>query len=234
MFQSKLAREGDEWTICYLARGESLPEDIIEYQGIVLTGSHYNCRDGGSLPWFEALCAVVRDAAEIGSPRVYGGCFGCQIVAQALNGEVGFNPSGRFLLMAEHIKVAPELSLPEDLSCLSPIVNKLRSDQGLYLLVSHGDCVRKIPQDSILLADSESCSTEIYVTGRKNNILACQSHPEFDYEPVIRDIIWPSITRSGLLNEEEKELYLATFITYTGEDATLMMNIISDFLHQPF
>ena len=39
------------------------------------------------------------------SPRIYGGCFGCQIIAHALGGIVDFNPGKRFLLKAETIEV---------------------------------------------------------------------------------------------------------------------------------
>jgi GMP synthase-like glutamine amidotransferase len=39
------------------------------------------------------------------SPRIYAGCFGCQIVAHALKGSVDLNPTKRFVLKAETIEV---------------------------------------------------------------------------------------------------------------------------------
>lgn len=230
MFQTQLSREGDTWSICYLAHGESLPDDILEYQGVVITGSHFNCRDGGSLPWFQPLCEFIRRCAVAGAPQLYGGCYGCQIIAHALEGEVDYNPSGRFLLMAEHVRLAADVSI-DDIPLPSALIEKLRSPDGMHLLVSHGDCVRKVPGNALLIAASESCGVEMYLAGSRRNILACQSHPEFDYQYAIKDRIWPSVTANGRLNEEEKELYIATFMTYTGDDARLMMTAISDFLH---
>lgn len=232
IFQSQLERDGDQWTLCPVACGESLPSDILDYDGVVITGSHYNCRDEASLPWFAPLVSVIRQIADIGRPRLYGGCYGCQIIAHALGGVVDYNPNGRFLLMAEHVKVAHHQAALDDSLPISPeIIAKLRSSEGLNLLVSHGDCVRQVPDNSILLAASDSCATEMYLTGKNHNIWACQSHPEFQYEFAIRDRIWPSIVGAGRLSKEEEELYMATFLRYTGKDAELMMTAISDFLH---
>lgn len=174
MFQSQLSREGDDWTICYLAHGETLPDDILEFQGVVITGSHFNCRDGESLPGFKSLCEFIRHASEKGSPRLYGGCYGCQVIAHALHGEVDYNPSGRFLLMAENVKLSTIASENLDTLTVSrELIEKLSTAEGMNLIVSHGDCVRKIPDNSILLASSESCTAEMYITGKERNILGC-------------------------------------------------------------
>jgi len=86
MFRDQLSKNGDTWETCELASGVPLPEDVMQYQGLVITGSRFNCRDRDTLPWFDGLCAVIRRAAETGSPRIYGGCFGCQIIGFALGG----------------------------------------------------------------------------------------------------------------------------------------------------
>ena len=70
------------------------------------------------------------------------------------------------------------------------------SQSGFRLLVSHGDCVSKLPLDAKLLASSESCSSEVFLAGKKDNILACQSHPEFDFEYAIAQRIWPSVVET--------------------------------------
>lgn len=44
------------------------------------------------------------------SPRIYAGCFGCQIVAYALGGVVSYNPDKRFVLKAETINVVHNFS----------------------------------------------------------------------------------------------------------------------------
>lgn len=57
-----------------------MPEDILtEYQGIVITGSHYNCRDRKTLSWFEDLVDVIRQAADKGYPKIYGNTYASDI-----------------------------------------------------------------------------------------------------------------------------------------------------------
>jgi GMP synthase-like glutamine amidotransferase len=89
MFQTCLCSDCDCCTINELARDKEMPQDIMSFDAVVITGSRYNCRDAPTLSWFEPLCNFIRTAAKKGSPRIYGGCFGCQVVAHALGGEVG-------------------------------------------------------------------------------------------------------------------------------------------------
>ena len=110
------------WHVCKLAHGEPIVS-VHEYDAFVITGSRFNVRDGkaGSLPWFEPLCMLIRQIAGVapapplpggvdalsGSPaaaaaavtqrRLYGACFGHQIVAHALGGQVDANPQVRNL-----------------------------------------------------------------------------------------------------------------------------------------
>lgn len=234
MFREGLQQAGDSWTVCELASGEALPDDILQYQGIVITGSRFNCRDRETLPWFDELCELIRKSAEEGSPRIYGGCFGCQIIGHALGGEVDYNPGQRFLLRAEKLmfnsccKEACECSselLPED-------IKTKWCSAGFRLIVSHGDCVCKLPPQAKLLASSESCNSEVFIVGKNDNILACQSHPEFDYQYAVAERIWPTVvdTRKRL-TDEEIEVAKASFEQYNKEDAKMFMQWISNFLH---
>ena len=88
MFVSKLQSEGDVWDKVMIANGEPIPNPD-DYHGIVITGSHFNCRDSPNLPWFTGLCDLIRYCHKNGGPKIYGGCFGCQVIAHALGGDVG-------------------------------------------------------------------------------------------------------------------------------------------------
>ena len=71
--------------------GEPLPPHD-GLAGVIVTGSGAmvtECRD-----WSEASAAWLRDAAHAGVP-VFGICYGHQLLAHALGGEVGDNPNGR-------------------------------------------------------------------------------------------------------------------------------------------
>lgn len=226
MFEQGLRVGNDVWRNCEVAKGESLPEDILEYDGIFITGSRFNCRDRDTLPWFDSVCEVIRTAAARGSPRIYGGCFGCQIIAFALGGVVDYNPDGKFLLRAETI-----VFNPQQLSALTDLPQKWTS-HGANIIVSHGDCVVEAPADAKLLASSSSCKNEVYICGSRDNILACQSHPEFEYEYAVKERIWPSVVHvRKRLDEEDIEPSLATFAKFDGSDAKDMLKIISAFLH---
>ena len=218
-------RDRDKWEVCRIAHGDKLPDDIDAFNGIVITGSHFNCRDRDTLPWFEDLCCIIKRAAASGTPKIYGGCFGCQVIAAALGGEVDYNPSERFILKAEDVQIDQEAFV----SCLKP--SSPLSVPLLKLLASHGDCVRQLPESSILLAKSATCDNEMFITGSLLNILACQSHPEFDLKYAIMDRIFPSVTSRNRISPDEAELSLQTFSQYDGKDAKYMLSLISHFLH---
>lgn len=66
MFRDHLSLPGDIWISCDIVRGEPLPEDILSYNGVIISGSHFNVRDRESLPWFDSLVKFIRDAAAAG------------------------------------------------------------------------------------------------------------------------------------------------------------------------
>ena len=246
MFQSGLEKDGDIWESCNISGGDSLPTDIMDYHGVVITGSRYNCRDRDGFPWFDSLCEFIRKAAEQGSPRIYGGCFGCQLIGFALGGEVDYNPNQRFILKAEDVCINREVvccagdSVNTDTnSCFvsdDVIPNDFKNrwlEKGSYnIIVSHGDCVCKLPPSAKLLASSVSCRSEVFIAGKNDNIIACQSHPELDYQYAVADRIWKVVVdQRKRLNEEELQIATESFAKYNGEDAKAFMNWISDFLH---
>ena len=307
------------------------------------------------------------------SPRIYAGCFGCQIVAHALNGSVDLNPTKRFVLKAETVQVVDKfkehllldccssnccpaisrtpaeqqedqvfesvdrsaalhyitkeccqtailsnegsLSAVEDVSqaerslsepicdvseirseilqisfgqkanIKSQIIDSIdsfhckeepsdlcdiidnnnveaektqcRTEQSnsaneyendsnkekindsptlgtLKLIVSHGDCVCILPPESVLLGSSQTCTNEMYLTGKFRNIFACQSHPEFEYEYCIKDRIWPAVTETRKrLNDEEMKSAAESFDNFSREDSKCLLKMIRSFLQLP-
>ncbi|KAJ8609493.1 hypothetical protein CTAYLR_005451 [Chrysophaeum taylorii] len=160
-----------------------LPQDIGAFAGVVIGGSRHNVTDG--LAWMPGLFDFIRRCAEYPAVRVVAVCFGCQAVAAALDGEVGFNPTGKFRYTRERIRVdtATWDVLPKELS----------------LMVAHGQQVTRRPPESTLVADSHGSPNELFFAGKHRNILCCQSHPEFDPEHCI-DNISPALVKSGLLS----------------------------------
>ena len=81
---------------------------IDEYSAFIITGSRFNVKDGvdGKLPWFSGLVDLIKDIERRKDKRLYGCCFGHQVVAHALGGEVGLNPNAKgFILKFEDIQI---------------------------------------------------------------------------------------------------------------------------------
>lgn len=225
MFQNSFGMKNDIWDTCNLAVGEQLPFDKIFnlrfYQAVLISGSHLNCRNSYGLPWFEELIDFIKLSSIRGYPQIYGSCFGAQIIAVSLGGDIDY--CKEFILKAEYIHktliFSDYLHSPHDNS------NKF------YILKSHGDEIVKLPENSKVLASSSSCVNDIFICGQYNNILCCQSHPEFDLQYAILDRVWPRIVNNKkLLNEEQKLLSMKTFEVYNTKDSNNLNFIISNFL----
>lgn len=228
MFQSLLKDDtrDEHWQIfnvasdaaaCSSSGQEYIFPDLTDYDGLVITGSHFNCRDGDSLAWFDPLCSLIRYAAEKGTPRVYGGCFGCQIIGHALGGEVDYNPDKKFVLKAEQI-IPRQLEFKEFFGLDEENSDTARYLSQLKIIESHGDCVKTLPPGATLLASSSSCAHEIYVAGVHKNLLACQSHPEFDLDYAIHERIWKSVVvMNKRLSDEAAQSALDSFEGFTRE-----------------
>ena len=249
MFRTKLSRVGDTWSsVNTAANGDedtlsSLLDDA--FDGVVITGSHYNIRD--NRPWFASLCELICTAAKEGYPRIYGGCFGCQIIAHALGGHVDRNPNQKFILRAESVTIDVTLltrNLIPGYSSHHMMMRLLSLNESscaestttattltLKLLESHGDCVCDLPPEAIRLGTSTSCVNEMFIAGKNNNILGCQSHPEFDLQLCIYDRILPAVMKNRRLSEEERIAAVASFDGFVLDDSILMLDIISSFLH---
>jgi hypothetical protein len=106
---------------------------------------------------------------------------------------------------------------------------------GSYkLIVSHGDCVCVLPPESVLLGSSQTCTNEMYLTGKYRNIFACQSHPEFEYEYCIKERIWPAVTETRKrLNDEEIRAAAESFENFNREDSKCLLSMIKSFLQLP-
>jgi GMP synthase-like glutamine amidotransferase len=167
MYRKCVELEGDSWTTCNIALGEQLPPDIHEYTGIILTGSHYNCRKRDKyFPWYEGLMVLVREISVAGKPKLFGGCFGHNLIALALGGSIDFNPDKKYILQIE--KLTTNDAFKSQFSATS--CSLLRDSYSV--ISTHEDCVIKLPDTATLLGSTLFCKNHLFVTGKNNNILA--------------------------------------------------------------
>ncbi len=88
------------------ARGGGAWPDVHAYAGVVVTGSSASVTERA--PWMLDTERWLRDAVEAGA-AVLGICFGHQLLAQALGGEVQKNPRGREIGSVELTVAADDL-----------------------------------------------------------------------------------------------------------------------------
>jgi GMP synthase (glutamine-hydrolysing) len=140
---------------------------------VVVTGAHDMVTDRA--PWSETASAWLRDMVEWNVPTL-GICYGHQLLAHALGGEVGYHPRGSevgtvsiTLLPAGHEDVL--------LGALPPT---------FPAYATHAQSVLQLPSRAVRLAESEFEPNHAFRIG--DCAWGVQFHPEFS-EPVIRHYI---------------------------------------------
>ena len=147
-------------------RGEALP-DPAEVAGAVLSGSHAMVT--GNEPWSERTAVWLCDAVALGVP-VLGICYGHQLLAYALGGEVGDNPLGHELGTVTTHLTSDAASDPL-LGGLGPTIT---------VHASHAQTVLRLPDGATCLATSAMDRHMAFSLG--GSAWGVQFHPEFDAE----------------------------------------------------
>jgi GMP synthase (glutamine-hydrolysing) len=177
-----LARKGDftDWIVAGLdvdpaairivdaQNGGELPayDDVA---AVVITGSHDMVTE--RLSWSERTAAWLPGLIERGIPTL-GICYGHQLLAHALGGEVGNNPNGR-----EFGTVDVELTAE---AADDPLLGGLPA--RLPVQVCHTQSALKLPAGARRLAHSDRDANGAFVVGEA--AWGVQFHPEFDAEVV--------------------------------------------------
>lgn len=187
-----LGETGYPLAIIDVARGEPLP-DRSTVAAIVITGSTAMVTERAT--WMEQGAAWLRGAVAAEVPLL-GICFGHQLLAWALGGEVGYNPRG--------LEVGTATIRLTDEAQQDPLFRGMPAT--LPAQVSHRQSVLRLPAGARLLAASDKEPHQAFAVG------ACawgvQFHPEFD-APIIRYFI--EYYRERLLEEgDEAERLLGT------------------------
>jgi len=143
--------------------GATLP-DADHFSAVVITGSHHMVTD--HLPWSEAAARWLAQAVCLELP-VLGICYGHQLLAHALGGEVGDNPQGSEYGTTE-VHLHP--TARQD-----PLFNQM--PDKFLAQVCHKQTVLKLPPGAILLAHSSKDNYQAFRVGQSWGV---QFHPEFD------------------------------------------------------
>lgn len=160
MFTRLLEPHGLELVPVDACNGE-LPARPHDFDGYVCTGSRRSACD--DLPWIHELSRLVADIARAGVPFV-GICFGHQLLAHALGGEVRRAEGGW--------GVGPHDTVVEQ---VEPWMEPGRARPRLQYM--HQDQVVRLPDDGVVLAVADHCPVAMLRVGER--MLGIQAHPEF-------------------------------------------------------
>lgn len=207
MFRKLLAATGEPLSFAtYQVMESEYPRGLDECDAYLITGSRYSVYDDPA--WIRRLQDyVVR--LDSHSKKLVGICFGHQMVAQALGGEVVRHPGGWGVGVAASALVRHK-------RWMEPL------KESFHLIVSHQDQVRRMPGRAELLSASSFCAIGSYQV--EEHILCFQQHPEFtaDYA---RDRL---LARQDILGEEAVKRGLDSLQRQT--DAALIARWIVRFL----
>jgi len=143
-------------------RGE-LPASPAECDAWLCTGSKYSVYDKD--PWIQNLAAFIRSLKD--EKPFVGICFGHQMLAQAMGGEVAKASQGwgAGVLKVELLRQEPWMQPPQ---------------KEIRIHHMHQDQVQKLPPGSVVLGRSEHCEVGMFRVG--DSMLGIEGHPEFTPE----------------------------------------------------
>ena len=189
--QLLLAEDSSLELSSFAALDGELPQNLEACDAYLITGSRFGVYEDHQ--WIRDLEALVRDLFAAAKP-VIGICFGHQIIAQALGGQVGKSRKGWGV--GVHTWKLEEK--PDWMN---------HKDEHFSMLVSHQDQVHTLPANGKTLAQSEFCSIAAFQIG--STALGFQGHPEFskDYSEAImelrRDILGEEVYQTGMASLSE-------------------------------
>ena len=145
----------------YEAHRGRLPSSARECDAWMCTGSKYSVYDGSR--WIADLAAFIRS---LDRPYV-GICFGHQMLAHAMGGEVAKAKEGW------GVGILP-LEILRRESWMAPPMTQVRIQH------MHQDQVQRLPEGSVLLGGSAHCEVGMFRVGE--SMLGIEGHPEFTVE----------------------------------------------------
>ena len=144
-------------------RGE-MPDSVDDCDGWLITGSRHGVYE--NLPWMLDLQTFIREIDAAGVPLV-GICFGHQIVAQALGGEVVESDKGWGIGVQSY-----------RVDAVQPWMQQAPDQVRIYAF--HQDQIVSLPPRARVYSSSEFCPYAGLSFG--DSIITMQAHPEFEEE----------------------------------------------------
>ena len=183
-----------------------LPENADTCDAYVCTGSRYSVYEDRD--WIAKLKDYVRQLHDAGKPFV-GICFGHQLLAEALGGQV--RPAEQGWGVGVH-----EMQITHPEPWMQPELEDCR------IQYMHADQVQRLPPESVVLAAAPHCPVAMFRVGE--NMLGIEGHPEFP-APYVEALVR---TRRERIGEERSQAAIASLGEKT--DDAVVARWIANFL----
>ncbi|XP_057289727.1 uncharacterized protein LOC130612435 [Hydractinia symbiolongicarpus] len=182
---------------------EKLPDmnEVKSYRGFIITGSNYSVND--DFDWIKNLINFVKNIMNLQcGPKLFGICFGHQIIGKALGGKVGRNLIGHDVFGTGTIYVSKYFSETASFrKCFG-------ERQAFKIMQGHGESVLDVPDDAEVIGWSETCLYEVVLWN--NRVISTQGHPEFTTD-VMKHRITPFLREHKILTNEQLTKSLLSF-----------------------
>ncbi|KVX02348.1 type 1 glutamine amidotransferase [Shewanella frigidimarina] len=161
--QNQLNLKGDViLTVFNIYQKNELPDNADSFDGFIIGGSQTGVND--DVDWIKPLAKFIHNAFYRGK-KLFGICFGHQMIHHALGGIVMRSPAGWGL-------GAYEVTLFKDFE-------QLKTGEKISILAIHQDQVIKPAEYFDIIAGNDFCPN--YLTRYKKQVLTIQGHPEFNF-----------------------------------------------------
>ncbi|NQZ93303.1 MAG: GMP synthase [Moritella sp.] len=173
MFEALFKQTGEVLDIhFYPVIDGQFPQHVDECDAYISSGSKWGVND--EQPWIRQLEDFIRELYTAGKGFV-GICFGHQLIAKALGGEVEKSPLGWGVGVAHSNLLAQR-------TWMQP------QQDNIALVVSHQDQICKLPLGAQVLMGNDFCPYSMFQVD--SHFLGLQGHPEFSaqYSAALMDI----------------------------------------------
>lgn len=208
MFAALLDRAGKNLSYqSYSVINGEMPDSVHECDGWLITGSRHGVYE--NLPWMLDLQTFIREI-DVAKVPLVGICFGHQIVAQALGGEVVESDKGWGIGVQSYQVDAVQ-------PWMQRIPDQVHMPDQVNIYAFHQDQIVKLPPQAQVYSSSEFCPYAGLSYG--DSIITMQAHPEFEEE---YEVALLEMYGGNIVSETEAEEALE-WMRSTGQKADTQM-----------
>jgi GMP synthase (glutamine-hydrolysing) len=209
--ERNFGRELDADVTAFAASEGELPPRVgaaFPYDAVVVSGSQTSVYDDE--PWIHGTEAWVREAVEAGVP-VLGVCWGHQLLAQAVGGDV--DPMGSYELGYATVEVVEGAEN-------DPLFDGI--DSPFVAFETHADEVTALPARATILAENDRALQAFRVA----NAWGVQFHPEYDRDTAR----WVTENKRGWLDDATVDAILQTITSENHAETADATRLFDNFL----